>query len=354
MPLMRVSALNGISSTPDCVLSGEPATPAPTSTPAPIGTGSLEIPLPVRFTPRCSASETIDLPSVVSSASEDSSAASASSFSVWPLTGMNWFANRLPNVIVPVLSSSNTLMSPAASTDRPDMASTLKRVTRSMPAMPIAESSAPIVVGIRHTSRAMTVATSSGELRNCANGTSVTQTMRKMMVNTASSAVSRNDVVGLDHHDVALAQIGGCHHLDFAVRRQPLGGCFLLGFAEGRRLGASATLGDRLRVVGEDDRQDQDDGHQKVVAAGGCRPAEEGRTDGQNQGQYGTDFDHEHDWIAPHPARIQLDHRLPDGRDQDIGIKRLAAHAAGFGQIHRKDVSKQVRLGKGLAGPHGE
>ena len=61
---------------------------------------------------------------------------------------MNSVAWRLPSVMVPVLSSSSVSTSPAASTARPDMASTLKRTSRSMPAMPMAESSAPIVVGI--------------------------------------------------------------------------------------------------------------------------------------------------------------------------------------------------------------
>ena len=70
------------------------------------------------------------------------------------MTGMNSDASRLPRVIVPVLSSSNVLTSPAASTARPDMASTLRWTSRSMPAMPIADSNAPIVVGIRHTSSA--------------------------------------------------------------------------------------------------------------------------------------------------------------------------------------------------------
>ena len=56
-------------------------------------------------------------------------------------------ASRLPNVTVPVLSSSSVSTSPAASTARPDIASTLKRTSRSMPAMPMADSSAPIVVG---------------------------------------------------------------------------------------------------------------------------------------------------------------------------------------------------------------
>ena len=63
-------------------------------------------------------------------------------------------ACRFPMVMVPVLSSSRVFTSPAASTARPDMASTLRCTSRSMPAMPIADSSAPIVVGISATSRA--------------------------------------------------------------------------------------------------------------------------------------------------------------------------------------------------------
>ena len=73
---------------------------------------------------------------------------------VTPLAGTNASACRLPKVMVPVLSSSSVAQSPAASTARPLIASTLRRTSRSIPAMPIAESSAPIVVGIRHTSSA--------------------------------------------------------------------------------------------------------------------------------------------------------------------------------------------------------
>ncbi len=61
---------------------------------------------------------------------------------------------RLPRVIVPVLSSSSVSTSPAASTARPLMAITFLRIRRSMPAMPMAESRPPIVVGIRQTSSA--------------------------------------------------------------------------------------------------------------------------------------------------------------------------------------------------------
>ena len=73
--------------------------------------------------------------------------------------GLNSVAWRLPSVMVPVLSSSSVSTSPAASTARPDMASTLKRTRRSMPAMPMADSSAPIVVGISVTNSATRMTT---------------------------------------------------------------------------------------------------------------------------------------------------------------------------------------------------
>ena len=101
------------------------------------------------------ASTTIERPSGVSSASEASWAASARSCSLDARRGMNSDAWRLPSVIVPVLSSSSTSMSPAASTARPDIASTFRRTSRSMPAMPMHESSAPMVVGISATSSAI-------------------------------------------------------------------------------------------------------------------------------------------------------------------------------------------------------
>ena len=97
-------------------------------------------------------------PSGVSSASEASWAASATSFSLDAADGRNSTACRLPSVMVPVLSSSRVLTSPAASTARPLIASTLRCTSRSMPAMPMADSSAPIVVGIRQTTSAMSTA----------------------------------------------------------------------------------------------------------------------------------------------------------------------------------------------------
>src|ERR1051326_8112275 len=98
-------------------------------------------------------STTIERPSGVSSASEASCATSARRAVVTPLALMNSVAMRLPSVIVPVLSSSSVSTSPAASTARPLIARMFLRTSRSMPAMPIAERSPPIVVGIRQTSR---------------------------------------------------------------------------------------------------------------------------------------------------------------------------------------------------------
>ncbi len=98
-------------------------------------------------------------PSGVSSASEASCAASARRSMATPGAGMNSVAWRLPSVMVPVLSSSNTSTSPEASTARPLMARTLCCNKRSMPAMPMALNNPPMVVGIKHTSRAINTGT---------------------------------------------------------------------------------------------------------------------------------------------------------------------------------------------------
>jgi hypothetical protein len=106
-------------------------------------------PSPYRWLTR----STIERPSGVSSARLDRSTTSARARSSSPPTGISSEAMRLPWVIVPVLSRSSVETSPAASTARPDMASTLRCTSRSMPAMPIAERRPPIVVGARQTSR---------------------------------------------------------------------------------------------------------------------------------------------------------------------------------------------------------
>ncbi len=106
-----------------------------------------------------SANLIIDLPSGVSSFNEVKTAFSVNSSKETPFTGRNFAAILLPNVIVPVLSKIIVSTSPLASTALPDIAITLKRVTLSIPAIPIADSKPPIVVGIKQTVKAMSVVT---------------------------------------------------------------------------------------------------------------------------------------------------------------------------------------------------
>ena len=103
---------------------------------------------------------------------------------------MNSSARRLPRVMVPVLSSTRVLMSPQASTARPEVAITLNWATRSIPAIPMALSSPPMVVGIRATNRATRVTTEGTWPRKAATGGRVTTAIRNTWVSTASSTVS--------------------------------------------------------------------------------------------------------------------------------------------------------------------
>ena len=107
----------------------------------------------------CLARTTTERPSGVSSANEASCAASANRSGLIPGAVIKAVAIRLPNVIVPVLSSSNTSTSPAASTARPLVAITLRLISRSIPLMPMALSSPPMVVGIKQTSSATNTGT---------------------------------------------------------------------------------------------------------------------------------------------------------------------------------------------------
>ncbi len=139
-------------------------------------------------------SETIERPSGVSSAWLARNAAWPNSSKATPCNGNKAVAMRLPIVIVPVLSNSSTSTSPAASIARPLMASTFLRIKRSMPAMPMAESRPPIVVGIRQTSSAtITVADRRMPLYR-ASGTSVAQANRKTSVNPTSRMCRANSL----------------------------------------------------------------------------------------------------------------------------------------------------------------
>ncbi len=134
---------------------------------------------------RVRASSAIERPSGVSSWTEAMSAAVTAVTSSTPGAAVIEAASRLPYVMVPVLSRRMTSTSPDASTARPLIARTLNRATRSMPAMPIAERSPPIVVGMRQTRRATRATVSRIVPANWPNGRSVTVTRRNTRVRPA-------------------------------------------------------------------------------------------------------------------------------------------------------------------------
>ena len=170
-----------------------------------------------------------------------------------PGIGTNAAAWRLPSVIVPVLSSSSTSTSPDASTARPDSASTLRRTSRSMPAMPIALSSAPIVVGMSATSSAISTVIEMSVPAYSPNGRSVTTTTRNTIVRPASrieSAISfgvlrRDGALDERDHPVDERLAGLLRDLDHdAVREHAR--------AAGDRAAVAAGLADdRRRLAGD-------------------------------------------------------------------------------------------------------
>ena len=120
-----------------------------------------------------------------------------------------------------------------------------------MPAMPIADSSAPMVVGMRQTSSATSTTTETEPPPKLAKGTSVTTTGKKTMVSTASRIVraisfGRLLTIGaLDQRDHAvnegLASFGRDAHHD-AVRQD-------LGAARHRRTVTAGFADDRRRLA---------------------------------------------------------------------------------------------------------
>ncbi len=148
--------------------------------------------VPVR--PFSSARSTIERPSGVSSASEAIMAAWSAASARTPGAAITSVAMRLPWVMVPVLSSSRVSTSPAASTARPEVASTLTFSSRSMPAMPMAESRPPMVVGIRQMNSAPSTRGSSLTPEYWPRPSRVATAIRKIKVRPASSTVSASSL----------------------------------------------------------------------------------------------------------------------------------------------------------------
>ena len=137
--------------------------------------------------PLLSARSTMERPSGVSSAREAIMAACSAASGLTPGAAITSVAMRAPKVMVPVLSSSRVSASPDASTARPEVASTLNLSSRSMPAMPMADSRPPMVVGMRQTKRAPRTRGSSLTPEYWPRPSNVPTAIRKIRVRPARS-----------------------------------------------------------------------------------------------------------------------------------------------------------------------
>ena len=103
--------------------------------------------------------------------------------------------------------------------------------------------------------------------------------------------------------------------------------------------GLAAGLGQRLGEVGEEDRDQEQDGQRRLVDDQAGGRVVEDRLDGDDRGQDGADLDQEHDRVAHHVPRVEHDERPPGGhadqrRLEQPEVPRVAAldlEGLGFG-----------------------
>ena len=131
-------------------------------------------------------------------------------------------------------------------------------------------------------------------------------------------AVGRDELAGLDHDHVALAQ-GGCRDdVGEACRRQPVGNGFGPRPAQRVGLRLAAPFGHRFGEVREQHRQpepERDLEFEAEAAAAGHRVPHE-----RQRRQHAADLDDEHDRVLRHRARMQLDERIERRAADDLRV----------------------------------
>ena len=217
------------------------------------------------------ASTTMERPSGVSSASEASCAASASSCSLTPRKRLELGGLAVAERDGAGLVEQKGVDVAAASTARPDIASTLKRTRRSMPAMPIADSSAPIVVGIKVTNSA--TSTTIGD--RCRRRTSaklgmVAVAKTKMMVMPASRMLSAISLGVFCRSAPSTSLIMRSRKVEPAaeVMRTRIQSDMHLGSAGHRRAVAAGLADDGGRLAGDGRLVDRSDALDHLAVAG--------------------------------------------------------------------------------------
>ena len=145
-------------------------------------------------------------------------------------------------------------------------------------------------------------------------------------------AVAGDDLAGLDHHDVAAAQLRGGLGPAVAQLRDRLGA------HRPQRVGLrlAAALRDRLGEVAEDDRQPQEERDRE----GEPPPGPRCRLSQISVVTHGADLDHEHDRVADHLARVELGQRRQHRGAEDVALQQRALGAIG----HRLDSRSRARL----------
>ena len=217
-----------------------------------------------------------------------------------PSAGRNSTAWRLPSVIVPVLSSSSTSTSPAASTARPRRGDHvgLDHAIHAGDAdgrQQAADGGGNQADQQRHEHRDGDRRALAGGARRCnsENGSSVTQTSRKMIVMRRQQDVERDFVGGLlplgafDHRDHAVeerfAGIGGDAH------DQPVG---QHARAAGDAAAVAAAFADhRCALAGDGAFVDRGDAFDHLAVGGDLSPASTSTTSPLRRSSAETDVD---------------------------------------------------------------
>ena len=141
-------------------------------------------------------------------------------------------------------------------------------------------------------------------------------------------AVGGDQLAGRDHDHVAERQPARRHLLEAAVLAAPVGDRLGAGAAQRLGLGLAPALGHRLREVREQDGEPE---------PGGDRPREDRRLeDRERRHEHAGHLDHEHDRVAGHAARVELEHGVPRRPAHQPAVEHrggLAAHSASCSTI---------------------
>ena len=156
-------------------------------------------------------------------------------------------------------------------------------------------------------------------------------------------AVAGDELPGLDHHEVALAQRGRRRRSPRGRPTSFRGGGLLPHLAQRGRLGLAAALGHRLGEVGEEHGEPEPERSPRPVNQSGAPPA--GCTirsrSQRSGGEDAADLDHEHDRVLRDVARRSSLRRLSERRRAERSAGRTARRCFALGRPWLEDLSAE-------------